>query len=85
MTHICPYCGGKMKKPPPEYDMTKKQGMVYQTILAAGPDGVSVETLNAGLFKGKSAVNIRTTVYHINKVIYPARIRSRCKIYSLQA
>lgn len=85
MTHICPYCGGKMTKPPPEYDMTIKQGIIYNLIVAAGPKGVSVEALSAGIFKGKAPVSIRSTVYRINQIIKPARIRAHHKTYFIQA
>ena len=41
--------------------VTIKQGIVYHLIVAAGPKGVSVEALSAGLFKGKAPVSIRVT------------------------
>lgn len=85
MTHICPYCGGKMKRPPVDYDLTIKQGIVYNLILAAGPDGVSVEALSAGIFRGKAPVSIRSTIFRINQVIKPQRIRARHKTYFIQA
>lgn len=85
MTYLCPYCGGKMAKPPPEYDLTIKQGIVYNVILAAGPEGVSVEALKMGMFKGLSPVSIRSTVFRINQVIKPQRIRARHKTYFIQA
>ena len=85
VTHICPYCGGKMAAPPPEHDLTIKQGIVYNLILAAGPRGVSVEALTAGMFKGLSPVSIRSTVFRINQVIKPQKIRARHKTYFIQA
>lgn len=85
MTHTCPYCGGEMAELPPEYDLTIKQGIVYHVILAAGPKGVSVDALKAGLFKGLSPISIRSAVFRINQVIKPQRIRARNKTYFIQA
>ena len=73
-----------MAKPPPEYDLTIKQGIVYNLIVAAGPEGVSVEALRAGLFKGMSPVSVRSTVFRINQVIKPQKIRARHKTYFIR-
>jgi len=73
-----------MSKPPPDFNLTLKQGMVYNLILAAGPGGVSLEALRVGLFKGMSAVSVRSMICRINKVIEPQKIMSRRKSYSLQ-
>jgi len=74
-----------MDKPPPDFNLTLKQGLVYNLILAAGPEGVSLEALRAGLFKGMSPVSVRSMICRINKVIEPQKIMARRKSYSLQA
>lgn len=84
MTHICPYCGGKMDKPPPEFNLTIRQGIIYNLIVAAGPEGVSIEALKLSLFKDMSAVSIRSMICRINKIIDPQRIMARNKTYFIQ-
>lgn len=84
MTRTCPYCGGEMDERPPEFELTAKQRVVYETILKAGPKGVSVRDLTAKFYIERSPMTLRSCIFNINQVIKPMKIASRDKTYSIQ-
>ena len=79
----CPYCGSKMADPPITDRLTLKQGQVYETVLAAGPEGVPSDRLMKDLFKGRSPTTLRSCIYYVNLAIAPMKIEGRKKSYFL--
>lgn len=84
MMHLCPFCQSKVDAPPPEFQLTDKQKKVYDAVVAAGPDGVTVEKLMLKLYPDKSQTSLRTAVHYINRKMAPLRIVRKNFRYSVQ-
>lgn len=77
MTHLCPFCQSPVKAPPVEFQMTAKQKVVYDYIVAAGPEGVAVDRVMLDLYPDRSETTLRTAMHYINKAMKPLRIIRR--------
>lgn len=77
----CPFCKAEMPDPPVTHKMTKKQREVYELILSGGQAGMPRDKLIEAFFKGRSVNTIRSCIFNINSVIYPARVTGRHKKY----
>lgn len=82
--HICPFCQSPVQSPPQEYGLTVKQKIVYDYIVAAGPEGVAVDRVMLDLYPDKSNTSLRTAVHYINKAMKPLRIVRKNHRYSVQ-
>lgn len=81
----CPYCKSEMADHPPVVRLSIKKTKVYETILGAGPEGISIDSLMSGLFPERSPVTLRSCIYNINQLIKPMKIKGRSGYYYVEA
>lgn len=92
MNHRCPYCRQATAAPSVPL-LSHQRGIIYRTIVAAGPHGVSVADLLAKVYGAPDRAPpsahtvLRVNIHETNKVIRPIgqRIRGKNKTYHLVA
>jgi hypothetical protein len=71
----CPYCGTYLSSDPEIPPMSKRRRRIYDTVSAAGPDGISANGIISAVFNSsdtpKSAYGmVRVQICEINKIIW---------------
>ena len=84
MTIDCPYCGAQMEQRPLHERLTKVQLEIYETVVAAGPEGVLAIDLLEKHLPGRNIGTLRSRVYSINQIINPMCLRGRKEKYYLE-
>lgn len=82
--YLCPFCQSQVEAKPVEFTLTSKQKQVYEAIISAGPDGITVSDLMEKIYPGRSYVTLRTALYYIRRAVAPIQIVSKGKRYSVQ-
>ena len=83
MAEKCPFCGGPVKGLPITYRMSTKQEKIFNAIVSAGQEGVAASDLMSRFYKEKSNTSLRTAIFGINRIIFPARIKAKKGAYSV--
>jgi len=79
----CPYCLSETDAAPVFQKLTPHRYSIFEAVVSAGPEGISVSDLLEEYLPGRKPISLRTTVSQINNYIAPLKLKAKGGRYYL--